>query len=94
MTHFVGVEACWHEVQSGTGTARERGEERVQPATHRKTVTHTHTTPAQLWKETNPSEFRQNTQFRKNNSSQREMAHISSEKTNSHGCLNIRLKYQ
>lgn len=41
MTHFVGVEACWHEVQSGTGTARERGEERVQPATHRKTVTHT-----------------------------------------------------
>lgn len=44
MTHFVGVEACWHEVQSGTGTARERGEERVQPATHRKTVTHTHDT--------------------------------------------------
>lgn len=34
MTHFVGVEACWHEVQPGTGTARERGEEWVQPATH------------------------------------------------------------
>lgn len=44
MTHFVGVEACWHEVQSGTGTARERGEEWVQPATHRKTVTYTHDT--------------------------------------------------
>lgn len=44
MTHFAGVEACWHEVQSGTGTARERGEEWVQPATHRKTVTHTHNT--------------------------------------------------
>lgn len=34
MTHFVGVEACWHEVQPGTGTARERGEEWVQPETH------------------------------------------------------------
>lgn len=41
MTHFVCVEACWHEVKPGTGTARERGEEWVQPATHRKTVTHT-----------------------------------------------------
>lgn len=45
MTHFVDVEACWHEVQPGTGTARER-EKWMQPATHtythRETVTHTH----------------------------------------------------
>lgn len=37
MTHSVDVEACWHGVQPGTGTARERGVKWMQPAIHTHT---------------------------------------------------------
>ncbi len=69
-----------------------REERRGYSLEHTEKPWHTHTTSTQLRKETNPSESRQNTQFRKHNSSQRETAHISSEKTNYHDQWKTRLE--